>query len=187
MVSGLTSASRRTLKGGAPLSCNVRPHQALSTMTDQNVPTLYEWLGGIDALNRLTTLFYEHVKNDSLLAPVFAHMGSDHPAHVAAFLAEVLGGPTTYSQRRGGHPHMIQRHLDRHLTQEQRRRWVSLLLETADELRMPDDPEFRSALVGYLEWGSRLAVINSQPGAMVDPNSPMPKWGWGEVKGPYRG
>ena len=30
---------------------------------------------------------------------------------------------------------------------------------------MPDDPEFRSALVGYLEWGSRLAVINSQPGA----------------------
>ena len=26
---------------------------------------------------------------------------------------------------------------------------------------MPDDPEFRSAIVGYLEWGSRLAVINS--------------------------
>ena len=50
---------------------------------------------------------------------------------------------------------------------------------------MPDDPEFRSALVGYLEWGSRLAVINSQPGATVDADQPMPKWGWGEVKGPY--
>src|SRR5947209_12153651 len=37
-----------------------------------------------------------------------------------------------------------------------------------------------------LEWGSRLAVINSQPGATVDPDAPMPKWGWGEVKGPYR-
>src|SRR6185295_10284619 len=129
-------------------------------MTNQAVPTLYEWLGGIEPLNRLTTRFYEHVKDDPRLAPVFAHMGADHPSHVAAFLAEVLGGPTAYSEQRGGHPHMIQRHLHRHLTQEQRRRWVSLLLETADELSLPDDPEFRSALAGYLEWGSRLAVIN---------------------------
>jgi hemoglobin len=62
---------------------------------------------------------------------------------------------------------------------------VALLLDTADELKLPDDPEFRSALVAYLEWGSRLAVINSQPGALVDQDAPMPSWGWGEVKGPY--
>ena len=68
---------------------------------------------------------------------------------------------------------MIQQHLNRHLTHEQRRLWVGLLLDTADELKMPDDPEFRSALVGYLEWGSRLAVINSQPGAAADPHAPM--------------
>lgn len=156
-------------------------------MADQRVPTLYEWLGGMDVLNRLTARFYEHVREDPLLAPIFANMGADHPEHVAAFLAEVLGGPTTYSERHGGHPHMIRRHLKRHLTQEQRRRWVALLLETADEQRLPDDPEFRSALVGYLEWGSRLAVINSQDGAQVDEHAPMPRWGWGEVKGPYRG
>lgn len=156
-------------------------------MSNHNVPSLYEWVGGIDALNRLTKRFYEHVTNDAQLAPVFAHMGADHPAHVAAFLAEVLGGPTKYSEEQGGHPHMIRQHLNRHLAQDQRRRWVGLLLETADELGMPDDPEFRSALVGYLEWGSRLAVINSQPGATVDPLALMPKWGWGEVKGPYVG
>jgi len=156
-------------------------------MTNPDIPTLFEWLGGNDSLIRLTTRFYEHVRDDAVLAPVFAHMGADHPGHVAAFLAEVLGGPTTYSERHGGHAHMVQQHLNRHLTQEQRRRWVSLLLETADELSMPDDPEFRSALVGYLEWGSRLAVINSQPGAAADHDAPMPKWGWGEVKGPYTG
>jgi hemoglobin len=156
-------------------------------MAAQNVPNLYDWVGGIAALNQLTTRFYEHVKVDSLLAPVFAHMGADHPARVAAFLGEVLGGPATYSELYGGHPHMIKQHLNRHLTQEQRRRWVGLLLDTADELHMPEDPEFRSALVGYLEWGSRLAVINSQSGASVDEHAPMPKWGWGEVKGPYTG
>jgi hemoglobin len=154
---------------------------------NQSPPTLYEWIGGSAALDRLTARFYERVKDDAVLAPIFAHMGPDHPHHVAAFLAEVLGGPAEYSRQLGGHPHMIQRHLDRHLSQVQRRQWVSLLLDTADELNLPDDPEFRSALVGYLEWGSRLAVINSQAGATVDPHAPMPKWGWGEVKGPYMG
>ncbi len=156
-------------------------------MTIQGVPTLYEWLGGMEALNSLATRFYEHVKHDPLLSTIFAHMADDHPAHVAAFLGEVFGGPATYSERHGGHPHMIQHHLNRHLTQDQRKRWVGLLLETADELNMPDDPEFRSALVGYLEWGSRLAVINSKPGGTVNEYAPMPKWGWGEVKGPYVG
>src|ERR1700731_5339360 len=100
--------------------------------SNRNIPTLYDWLGGIDALNRLTTRFYEKTKDDPLLGPVFAHMGADHPRHVAAFLAEVLGGPAMYSEQHGGHPHMIQQHLNRPRTQEQRRRWVGLLRETAD-------------------------------------------------------
>jgi hemoglobin len=148
--------------------------------------TLYEWIGGIDALKRLTTRFYQHVRSDPVLASVFAHMGTDHANHVAVFLAKVLGGPDEYSSDYGGHPHMIRQHLNRHLTQEQRRQWMGLLLATADELELPDDPEFRSAIVGYLEWGSRLAVINSHPGATVEEHAPMPRWGWGEVKGPYR-
>jgi hemoglobin len=156
-------------------------------MQSSNIPTLYEWVGGMQVLQKLTKRFYEHVNEDELLKPVFAHMDASHSEHVATFLAEVLGGPATYSADRGGHPHMIQKHLSRHLTQEKRRRWIELLLDTADELGLPDDPEFRSALVGYLEWGSRLAVINSQPGATVDKDAPMPKWGWGEVKGPYTG
>ncbi len=132
-------------------------------------PTLYEWIGGMPAIERLMDSFYRKVRQDG------------------HFVAEVLGGPTLYTKERGGHPHMIARHLDRHLTQPQRAQWVRLLLEAADETAIPDDPEFRSALVAYLEWGSRLAVVNSQPGATVDPNAPMPQWGWGVPGGPYRG
>ena len=89
-------------------------------MADSDIPTLYEWVGGIDALTRLTFRFYEHVKEDAMLASIFARMGADHPTHVAEFLAEVLGGPARYSEERGGHPHMIQQHLNRHLSHEQR-------------------------------------------------------------------
>ena len=80
---------------------------------------------------------------------------------------------------------MIRKHVGRALTQDQRKRWMQLLLECADECGVPDDPEFRSALVAYLEWGTRLAVLNSQPGADVSTETPMPSWGWGVVGGPY--
>jgi hemoglobin len=136
-------------------------------------------------LERLFDALYARVPKDPLLAPVFAQISPQHVKHVAAFVAEVFGGPKTYSAEFGGHAHMIRRHAGRMLTEEQRARWMHLLLQCADEIGVPDDPEFRSALVGYLEWGTRLAVINSKPGAAPGDDTPMPAWGWGEVKGPY--
>ena len=148
-------------------------------------PTLFDWLGGAPALEKLLAVFYRRVPSDALLAPIFEHLSAEHVAHVAAFIAEVFGGPKTYSERLGGHANMIRRHLGRALSEAQRKRWLDLLLECADELGVPSDPEFRSAFVAYLEWGTRLAVMNSQPGATVLTDQPMPSWGWGEVKGPY--
>jgi|TARA_R110001606_G_scaffold331126_1_gene478861 hemoglobin len=58
-------------------------------------------------------------------------------------------------------------------------------MDVYTDLELPHDPEFASSLVGYLEWGTRLAVINSQPGAEVHETAPMPIWGWGETGGPY--
>jgi hemoglobin len=150
-----------------------------------SVPSLYAWMGGMPAIERLMTLFYSKVPEDDLLAPVFAQMSPKHVAYVAAFVAEILGGPKTYSTKLGSHGHMIRKHAGRALNEAQRQRWMQLLLSCADEIGVPDDPEFRSALVGYLEWGTRLAVINSQPGADLSGDAPMPSWGWGEVKGPY--
>jgi len=51
---------------------------------------------------------------------------------------------------------------------------------------LPDDPEFRAAFAGYLEWGTRLARENSQPGADPVRDAPVPRWGWG-VAPPYLG
>ena len=154
-------------------------------MSAGKIPTLYEWAGGSEALNRLTAAFYDKVLSDPLLEPIFRSMSGDHPTHVAAFLGEVFGGPKLYSEKFGGHASMIQHHLNRHLTEAQRKQWIALLLETADETGLPDDPEFRSAFVAYIEWGTRLARLNSQDGANPELNEPMPQWGWGVPGGPY--
>lgn len=156
-------------------------------MADRPIPTLYEWIGGAPAIEKLLETFYARVPDDPVLAPVFATMSPHHTKHVAAFIGEVFGGPKAYSGAHGGHPNMVRRHVGRAITEAQRQRWMQLLLACADELGVPSDPEFRSALVGYLEWGTRLAVINSQPGADVTAEAAMPSWGWGEAKGPYQG
>ena len=153
----------------------------------ETVPTLYEWLGGSAALEHLSQEFYKKVLQDELLRPLFENMPADHPHHVAQFLAEVLGGPSDYTAM-GGHARMLSHHFAKHLSEAQRRRWLNLLLDTADDVGLPSDPEFRSAFVAYLEWGTRLAVVNSQLPAdtAADESTPMPKWGWGVPGGPYR-
>ncbi|HET9141855.1 group II truncated hemoglobin [Actinophytocola sp.] len=147
-------------------------------------PTLYDWMGGAPAIRKLLDTFYARVREDEVLAPVFAGMSPEHPAHVAAWLGEVFGGPAEYSARRGGHQHMAGRHLGRAITERQRHRWVELLLETADEIGVPADPEFRAAFVGYLEWGSRMAVVLSAPGVEPPGPGPMPSWDW--ILPPYQ-
>jgi truncated hemoglobin YjbI/quinol monooxygenase YgiN len=146
---------------------------------DAAAPTLYEWAGGEAALSRLFEAFYTRVRGDELLAPLFGGMDPEHPKYVALWLGEVLGGPPRYTAERGGYPHMLSRHLGRAITERQRRRWVELLLDTADEVALPGDPEFRAAFVGYVEWGTRLAMANSQPDAAPPQKAPTPRWGWG--------
>ena len=70
------------------------------------------------------------------------------------------------------------------ITEEQRSRWAFLIAASTDEAGLPDDPEFRSALVAYVEWGTRIAMANSAPGAAPPAELPAPRSGWGEAP-PY--
>jgi len=152
----------------------------------KDVPSLFEWIGGSEAIHKMIYQFYDNVVNDDLLKPIFVGMDRKHQEHVADFIAEVFGGGTKYTEKGGSHYGMIKKHIGKNLTEAQRKQFVKLLLESADEVGIPDDPEFRSAFVGYLEWGTRLATINSNLTEVpINENEPMPKWGWGETGGPY--
>jgi CDGSH-type Zn-finger protein/truncated hemoglobin YjbI len=142
-------------------------------------PTLFEWAGGLPALTRMTHIFYDkYVPQDDLLGPLFARMSPDHPERVAAWLAETFGGPKLYTEHYGGYDHMVAEHAGKSLTEQWRARWAQLISRAADDAGLPTDPEFRAAFVSYVEWGSRIAVENSQPGATPPPHMPVPRWWW---------
>jgi hemoglobin len=149
-------------------------------------PTLYQWAGGRDAIRRLIDAFYDRVEHDELLGVLFpGGVSPEHRAHVTLWWIEVFGGPADYTDQLGGYERMLAHHRELGISREQRLRFVELMSRGADDAALPDDPEFRAALVGYLEWGTRLAMHNSQPGAQVVAHAPVPRWGWG-VAPPYQ-
>ncbi len=153
---------------------------------DFSVPTVFAWAGGAEAFERLVSVFYHRLleERDALLYPVFRHMSSEHVPHVAAWLIETFGGPRHYTEALGGYERMLAKHRDLRLTEAQRKRWVERISEAVDEAGLPTDPEFRSAFLAYVEWGTRIAVANSQADAAPPEHAPVPRWGWGEAP-PY--
>jgi hemoglobin len=152
-------------------------------MTD---PTLFEWAGGVAAFRRLIDAFYDRTERDELIAPLFpGGVTEEHRAHVTLWWIEVFGGPNGYTDELGGYERMLAHHRNLGITPAQRFRFASLMSLAADDAGLPDDPEFRAAFVGYVEWGTRLALSNSQPDADVVAQAPVPRWGWG-VAPPYQ-
>ena len=154
-------------------------------MSDE-VPTIYEWAGGREAFARWLNRFYDLVEVEApeIAAMFGGRVGAEHREHVTDWWSEVMGGLAAYTERRGGYEHMLGRHRGLRITGPQRLAFVTLLSRAADDVGLPADPEFRAAIMGYAEWGTRLAVHNSQPGAKVVEQAPVPHWGWG-VAPPY--
>jgi hemoglobin len=159
----------------------------LDVSEDPEPPTIVEWGGGREAFERWLNRFYDLIESEAPdIAALFGGtVSATHRVHVTDWWVEVMGGLATYTERRGGYGHMVAEHKNLGITPEQRLAFVTLLSRAADDAGLPDDPEFRAAIMGYAEWGSRLAVHNSQPGAEVVDQAPVPRWGWG-IAPPYQ-
>jgi hemoglobin len=81
-----------------------------------------------DDIKTLVDSFYDKVKNDALLGPVFSHL--DWPHHLPVmynFWSSMLLGDQTYR----GNP--LQKHLNLQIDQSHFNRWLTLFKQTVDE------------------------------------------------------
>ena len=134
-------------------------------------PTLFEWAGGFPALTRMTRIFYgKYVPQDPLLRSAVREHVPRPPRARGRLAGRGLRRPKAYSEGYGGYERMVSQHLGKALREEQRARWVELLCKSADDAKLPPTPVAR-AFVAYLEWGSRIGLENSQPGAHPPPHA----------------
>src|SRR5262245_42694519 len=74
----------------------------LSTKYNGAMQTIYEAAGGRDGLLRLASAWHTRVLEDEVVSHAFSH--GFHPQHtegLAAYWAEALGGPASYSEQYG--------------------------------------------------------------------------------------
>ncbi len=143
------------------------------------MPTLYEHAGGEEALHRLEQIFYDSVLRDPLLQPLFGSGQAQHVDHLTMFTAESFGGPDRFT-RELGFAHLIAIHRGLEITEEQRERFVELYMAALDEAGLPDDEPFRRAVREHVEFGSKVAMQNSnaKSDADLNPLREVPRWTW---------
>jgi hemoglobin len=143
------------------------------------MPSLYEHAGGDDGLHRLEQIFYDSVLNDPVLKPLFGDGRPEHVEHLTMFTAESFGGPDRFTQELGFR-HLIDVHRGLHISEEQRERFVALYLEALDKAGMPADAPFREAVKEHLEFGTHVAMQNSNAESEEElhPLREVPHWTW---------
>lgn len=141
--------------------------------------SLFEHAGGEDAIHRLEELFYAKVLADPSLQPLFGKGRPEHVEHLTWFTAESFGGPDRFS-RELGFKHLIDVHRGLSITEEQRLRFVALYMEAVDEADLPDDPPFRDAVASHVEFGTEVAMQNSNArnDDELNPLREVPHWTW---------
>lgn len=129
--------------------------------------TIFAAVGGQPFFDRLTDRFYDRVEADEVLVSMYPNREDLGPArrHLALFLGQYWGGPTTYSDERG-HPRLRMRHNPFVVGDRERRHWLAAmepaLIETIPET--PLEPELQAAVEQrmreYFEM-SAAAMVNS--------------------------
>jgi hemoglobin len=143
-------------------------------------PTLFEFAGGQPAFLALATAHHVRCLQDPELNHPFSHPGQ-HPQHIerlAAYWAEVMGGPPRYSQACGDQSGMLHMHAGNGDMSDLGRRFVDCFVRAAGDAGLPEDAEFRAALRAYMEWAVAEVLSYPSADAVVPAGLDMPHWSW---------
>lgn len=140
---------------------------------------MFEFAGGEQAFLALAAATHERCLQDPELNHPFSHhMDPDHIEHLAAYWAEVFGGPPRYSSTLGGHSGMLSIHAGQGAPDELGDRFAACFIQAMDDAELPDDQEFRGVMHEYIHWATREVNSVAPEGAKVNPDQPMPRWSW---------
>src|SRR3954468_9967387 len=93
--------------------------------------SVYDAVGGRPFFVDLVDGFYAGVSADLLLRPLYPDDLTDSRRHLAGFLTQYWGGPSTYSDERG-HPRLRMRHGPFVIGEAERDAWLRHMLGSLD-------------------------------------------------------
>ena len=138
--------------------------------------TLYDEIGGHDAVLALAHAWHRRCLDDPVAAHPFSH-GSLHPQHVerlAAYWAEAFGGPDEYTATMGDHSGVVRMHAGQGEHAELDARTIALFDAAMADVGIP--VAARPALSAYFRaLTARMAEHPESPDDVPD-GLPLPHW-----------
>lgn len=133
----------------------------------------YDEIGGADTVLALAHAWHERVLADPVVRHAFEHgFRDDHTERLAAYWAEVLGGPATYSQQLGDESHVVRLHTGNGEHDEMDRRAVRAFADALVDVGVPE--QHHAALVAWFDEANQ-AVNHRYPSVEAVPEGlPMP-------------
>lgn len=142
--------------------------------------TVYEAAGGADGLLALAGAWHARVMADEVVSHAFSH--GYHPAHterLAAYWAEGLGGPPTYSEAFGDETSVVRMHSGNGAHEEMDRRAITCFDQALIDVGLTGDDRVRLVLHDYFEWATTTTMSRYHDSADVVPDDlRIPQWSW---------
>ena len=150
-----------------------------------DMQSVYAAAGGSEGLLRLAEAWHSRVMADEIVSHAFSH--GFHPQHherLAAYWAEALGGPTTYSDRYGDGTSVVRIHSGNGPHEEMDRRAIACFDQALQDVGPTAAEPLRQVLHDYFAWATTTTMSRYHESADdVPAGLSIPRWSW---DGPQR-
>ena len=145
--------------------------------------SVYHAVGGDEGLLLLAQAWHTRVMADEVVSHAFSH--GFHPQHgerLAAYWAEALGGPHTYSERYGGETAVVRIHSGNGPHEEMDQRAIACFDQALADVGLSQEP-LRQVLHDYFAWATITTMSAYHHSADDVPEGlSIPRWSWGGLQ-----
>ena len=142
--------------------------------------SVYDAAGGSDGLRRLAEAWHQRVMTDEIVSHAFSH--GFHPQHterLAAYWAEALGGPSTFTERYGDETTVVRIHSGNGPHEDMDQRAIACFDRAMDDVGVSAGGVLWRVLHDYFTWATTTTMARYHESADDVPDGlPLPRWSW---------
>jgi hemoglobin len=144
------------------------------------VETIYEAAGGDEGLRQLAAAWHARVMADEVVSHAFSHgFHPEHTERLAAYWAEALGGPPTFTATHGTESSVVRMHSGNGAHEEMDRRAIACFTQALADTGLTSRPHLAQALHNYFAWATTTTLSAFEDSAEAVPaDLPIPHWSW---------
>jgi len=144
------------------------------------VASVYEAAGGQEGMLDLARAWHARVMADEVVSHAFSHgFHPDHGQRLAAYWAEALGGPETFSATYGDETSVVRMHSGNGPHEEMDRRAIACFDQALSDVGIAKDGHLAQVLHDYFAWATTSAMSRYHGSADDVPDGlRIPRWSW---------